>query len=56
MPLALGWDSANHLLHPYAGLWAVGEVIVIGTVSAITGWVTGAIGRHSGCARAPPPN
>jgi hypothetical protein len=35
MPLALGWDSANHLLHPYAGLWAVGEVIVIGTVCSI---------------------
>jgi len=35
MPLALGWDSATHQLHPYAGLWAVGEVVVIGTVSAI---------------------
>jgi hypothetical protein len=35
MPLALGWDSANHVLHPFAGLWAVGEVCVIGTVSAI---------------------
>jgi hypothetical protein len=35
MPLALGWDSANHALHPYAGLWAVGEVLIIGTVSAI---------------------
>ena len=35
MPLALGWDSANHQLHPYAGLWAVGEVMVIITVSAI---------------------
>jgi hypothetical protein len=35
MPLALGWDSASHLLHPYAGLWAVGEVLIIGTVSAI---------------------
>jgi hypothetical protein len=35
MPLALGWDSANHMLHPYAGLWAVGEVMVIMTVSAI---------------------
>jgi hypothetical protein len=35
MPLALGWDSASHLLHPYAGLWALSEVIVIGTVSAI---------------------
>jgi hypothetical protein len=35
MPLALGWDSANHRLHPYAGLWAVGEVLLIGTVSVI---------------------
>ncbi|HXA35215.1 MAG TPA: hypothetical protein VNW26_02685 [Steroidobacteraceae bacterium] len=35
MPLALGWDSATHFLHPYAGWWAVGEVLVIGTVSAI---------------------
>jgi hypothetical protein len=35
MPLALGWDSSNHQLHPYAGLWAVGELCVIGTVSAI---------------------
>ena len=35
MPLALGWDSASHMLHPYAGLWAVGEVMIIGTVSAI---------------------
>lgn len=35
MPLALGWDSSNHLLHPFAGLWAIGEVLVIGTVSAI---------------------
>jgi hypothetical protein len=35
MPLALGWDSANHLLHPFAGLWAVGEVFIIGAVSAI---------------------
>jgi hypothetical protein len=35
MPLALGWDSANHMLHPYAGVWAVAEVMVIGTVSAI---------------------
>src|SRR5450755_4255370 len=24
MPLALGWDSANHMLHPYAGMWAIG--------------------------------
>lgn len=35
MPLALGWDSARHAMHPYSGLWAVTEVIVIGTVSAI---------------------
>ncbi len=35
MPLALGWDSSNHMLHPFAGMWAVGEVMVIGTVSAI---------------------
>lgn len=35
MPLALGWDSASHVLHPYAGLWALGEVLVIGTVSTI---------------------
>ncbi len=35
MPLALGWDSANHRLHPLAGLWAIGEVCVIGSVSTI---------------------
>jgi hypothetical protein len=35
LPLAMGWDSANHLLHPYAGVWAIAEVAVIGTVSAI---------------------
>jgi hypothetical protein len=35
LPLALGWDDRRHLLHPYVGLWAVAEVAVIGTVSAI---------------------
>jgi hypothetical protein len=35
LPLALGWDSSLHRLHPYAGLWALSEVIVIGTVSLI---------------------
>ena len=35
MPLALGWDSAGHALHPYAGLWALGEVMIIGAVSTI---------------------
>jgi hypothetical protein len=35
MPLALGWDSRSHAMHPYSGLWALTEVIVIGSVSAI---------------------
>jgi hypothetical protein len=35
LPLALGWDSPGHRLHSYAALWAAGEVLVIGTVTAI---------------------
>jgi hypothetical protein len=35
LPLALGWDDSRHTLHPFVGLWAVAEVIVIGTVGAI---------------------
>jgi hypothetical protein len=35
MPLALGWDDPRHLQHPYVGLWALGEVLTIGTVSTI---------------------
>jgi hypothetical protein len=35
LPLALGWDSTSHALHPYAGVWAVCEVCLIGTVSFI---------------------
>jgi hypothetical protein len=35
LPLALGWDDRGHSLHPFAGLWAVAEVCVILTVSAI---------------------
>jgi hypothetical protein len=35
LPMALGWDSPGHRLHSYAALWALGEVLVIGTVSAI---------------------
>jgi len=35
LPMALGWDSPGHRLHSYAALWALGEVIVIGTVSLI---------------------
>jgi len=38
LPLALGWDDRRHLLHPHLGLWAVAEVAIIGTVSAIY-WV-----------------
>jgi hypothetical protein len=35
LPLALGWDDRRHLQHPVLGLWAVAEVLVIGTVSTI---------------------
>jgi hypothetical protein len=35
LPLALGWDDRRHLQHPVVGLWAVGEVFIIGTVSTI---------------------
>ncbi|HEY0803361.1 MAG TPA: hypothetical protein VGD54_21185, partial [Steroidobacteraceae bacterium] len=35
LPLALGWDDRRHLQHPIVGLWAVAEVLVIGTVSII---------------------
>jgi hypothetical protein len=38
LPLALGWDDRRHLLHPFLGLWALAEVAIIGTVSAIY-WV-----------------
>jgi hypothetical protein len=32
---ALGWDQANHGLHPYAGIWGVAEVMVIGCVGVV---------------------
>lgn len=35
LPLAMGWDDRRHLLHPFVGLWALGEVVIIGTVGAI---------------------
>jgi hypothetical protein len=35
MPLALGWDTDFHYQHPYAKAWAFGEVLLIGTVSAV---------------------
>ena len=38
LPLALGWDSPRHRLHPYSGVWAVGEVLVIAAVTGIY-WV-----------------
>ena len=35
LPLALGWDSPSHMFHPYARLWAICEVIIIGVVLLI---------------------
>lgn len=35
LPLALGWDSPQHMLHTYAGIWAVCEVVIIGVVTSI---------------------
>jgi PGDYG protein len=35
LPLALGWDSPLHQLHPFSGVWAVGEVMVIAIVTTI---------------------
>lgn len=35
LPLALGWDDSRHILHPYLGIWALGEVIIISTVAAV---------------------
>jgi hypothetical protein len=35
LPLAMGWDDRRHLQHPTLGLWAVGEVLIICTVSII---------------------
>jgi len=35
LPLALGWDSPRNTYHPYAGVWAVCEVVIIGAVSTI---------------------
>jgi PGDYG protein len=35
LPLALGWDSPRHRLHPFSGVWAVGEVLVIAAVTTI---------------------
>src|SRR4029077_16784523 len=34
LPLALGWEDSRHILPPFVGLLALGEVAVIGTVGA----------------------
>lgn len=38
LPLALGWDSPLHMFHPYARVWAICEVLIIGVVLLIY-WV-----------------
>jgi hypothetical protein len=38
LPLALGWDDNRHILHPYLGIWALGEVLIISAVGAVY-WV-----------------
>lgn len=35
LPLALGWDSPSHMFHPYARVWAICEVVIIGVVLLI---------------------
>lgn len=35
LPLALGWDDSRHILHPYLGIWALGEVLIISAVAAV---------------------
>jgi hypothetical protein len=37
LPLALGWDDSRHTLHPFLGIWALGEVLIIGTVAITYG-------------------
>jgi PGDYG protein len=35
LPLALGWDDKAHVMHPFAGAWALLEVVIIGAVGAL---------------------
>jgi hypothetical protein len=35
MPMALGWDTLGDAMHPFAGVWVVGELVVIATVLVI---------------------
>lgn len=32
LPAALGWDLSTHSLHSYAGMWGVGEVLIIAVI------------------------
>jgi hypothetical protein len=38
LPLGLGWDDSRHALHPFVGIWAVLEVLIICVVGTIY-WV-----------------
>jgi len=35
LPLGLGWDDSRHALHPFVGVWAVMEVVIICAVASI---------------------
>jgi hypothetical protein len=35
MPLALGWDSAESFMHPFAAGWVISEIVVIGAVALL---------------------
>jgi hypothetical protein len=35
LPLALGWDDGRHALHPFIGMWALLEVLIICAVGSI---------------------
>jgi hypothetical protein len=35
LPLGLGWDDSRHALHPFVGVWAVLEVVIICAVASI---------------------
>jgi hypothetical protein len=35
LPLGLGWDDSRHALHPFIGIWAILEVVIICGVASI---------------------
>ena len=35
LPLGLGWDDSRHALHPFVGIWALLEVVIICAVASI---------------------